>query len=506
MGDILRELYPTEYFYDLKIKKGKLINAKTFIVETSFNLYTQIDNVKKSILHWIYLHPCLSVLIKEFQIDCESKFFYVKATDDQINSLKNVDFLRFKINDEICSNLDDIYWHLILRHELTHKFQSTDLLWRLIILQLSEFRYAFTINLHHGISDGPNSFAIIQELLGLIEKQIFFSIPVPNEQRLGHSSYEINFPNDPRKPSEMSKLEPIAFESRISLILPECFKSNKTNIEDESLINGIYETIDGDFYSDVKNLFQKSLDSNTGHNKMKISDEIFKEFIQVCKEKRVKLNGVFELIVCLAFRKLYKFYELNQVDNLIKYQVMINARSFLVPPLPNYVMNAWVKMFMTELEEVLDEDSEDFWSKFWTQAQKNTLNLHSCLESFRKRSPFKPDEMMTAIEMERQDFYYLDAYSHFCITNIGDQKMFIESNGMLKIKEYYTGVSYSPKCSFNIGVLGTCSIDSSSYWTFSYNKTLLNNFSAQKVLDFIYEYVKKVSGLEKHEIKSNVGF
>lgn len=485
--NILREQYSDEAFFYHYLKRGDMVNAKTFIIETTFNLYENIDKVKKSIMHWINLHPCLSAHVKEIEKDGLSKLFYVKADQHFMDSLLNIFFLRFKSSNGILNDLDDQYWHLILQNELSYIYNTeNELLWRLIVLQLSEFKYAITLNLYHSISDGSNSFAILQELLSLIEMNIFSSLQEPSNDRLKNLEYEINYPNDPRQGTQTEKFIWTPTEPKKIVVVPDYFKFSQDECVNETLIDGVYETIDGTFYADYQKLFQKIHMGNNGHLRAKIDDQVFNKFLKNCKKNQAKLNAVFEMICCLAFKKLYE-----QKENII-YTVTINARPHLPIPIPNYVMSVWLLYGYSANENGNLEEYENFSANFWENVREKSSNLHKYIQDLKQTRLYKPENLWTFIEMDKQGFRVDDVNRHFALTNLGDQK---NSTEKLKIKEYYTGVSFDPRNYLQLGIVGTCSIDSYSYWTFSYNRSLINNSLAKKFLNFIVEFIGKISEL-----------
>lgn len=486
--NILREQYSEEALFYHFSKRGDMVNAKTFIIETTFNLYEYTESVKESILHWIKIHPCLSAHIQEIEKNGLSSLFYVRASQDLVDSLSNVFLLRFKTLNGTSNDLNNECWHLILQKELNYIFKTeSELLWRLIILQLSEFKYAITLNIYHGVSDGSNSFAIIEELLSIIETSIFSSLQEPTSDRIKFRDYEINYPNDPRQGANLQNYIWTATEPQKMIIVPDYFKFPQNEYENEALVDGVYETIDGIFYADYKNLTETIKSSNTGHLKAKIDNQVFKKLVNKCKQNQVKLNALFEMICCLSFKKLY-----NQNENIV-YNVTINARPHLPIPIPNYVMSVWVLHGYSANEEGSLEEYENFSNNFWDNVCKKSRNLHEFIHDLKQTKLSKPENIWKFIEMDKQGYRVNDVFRHFALTNLGNQK---SSNGKLKIKEYYTGVSFNPSSYIQIGIAGTCSIDLNSYWTFSYNRSLIKDSLAKKFLDFVLEFISKISELD----------
>lgn len=289
--NVLRNLYPEEHLYHNKLKDGDSIMCSTFIIETNFNLYSQSDLLKKAILHWINLHPCLRIQID--QNDPNSIPFFIKADENLVNELKNVMFLRFKsLNFDIS---EQNIWEPIHKNELQTNVLLTYLPWRIVFLQISEYKYSFTLNFHHAISDGSNMYYIIDELLDLIDKQIFSNIPNATLERIKLAELELNNPNDPRNGGKLKKIQ--KYEG---IFIPDALRYPQEELE-ENMFNGFYELYKGGQVYEANFLFKKSLKNNTGMINMKIEEYVFNNFIKVCKRNSVNLNGVYQLISCLAF-------------------------------------------------------------------------------------------------------------------------------------------------------------------------------------------------------------
>lgn len=490
---ILRELYADEYFYYYKGKNGELINPKTFIVESGFDLFKQHYQIKNAITYWVKLHPCLNFHIKSNN----SNLYFTQADENLASSLHNVFFLQFKNSNGLIPNLEDKHWHLLLQNEIQNYFDTeNDLLWRLLILKLSEFKYAFILNIHHAVSDGSNSFALMHELLSLIEQQVLNGeIQEPDQERFKFSKYEIEYPNDPRKGGEIFDFKWTPTEPAKAVVIPDFIKLPKDELKDEAIEDGVYEALDGSVFAYSNELAKKNKESNTGHLTMRIDEHVFKRFVENCKKNDVKLNGAIELIACLALQKLYQYFSNNNHGKeTVMYAVTLNMRPQLPIILPNYVMNAWVNMYMEKFEEVLNEEDEDFWNKFWLNSKQRSDKLHQYIDSLKNDRLYEPEKTWSLLEMEKLGYRVEDVFSHMTITNLGAQKAFSNnSKGELKIKEYYTAISFDIKSYFNAILVATCSIDSKSFWTLTYNRALFKNSAAQKYLEIFNGLIYKVS-------------
>lgn len=495
-GQTLRELYSFEYMFYMNAKRGDLINPKTFIVETKFNIFNEIKTFKESILHWQKLHPCLNVHIKEVQNNNRTELYYVHAKEEKANSLDNVYFIRVKDNQKHSLELEDKYWKTI--HEMAlqkNLIAEKDLLWKLVVLQLTEFKYAFVFNILHAVTDGSNSFALMQELLNLYEKNRNGIVTETSIERNILSKYEYEYPNDPRCGERPKSFDPIPSVPLNFNFIPDFLKNQETNSSDENTEEFIYETIDGDCYANSKDLIEKNRKYNTGFITMRIDSQIFSRFVSVCKKSGVKLNCVFEQICCLAFRELYQQFGNNNIElDQIKYVVSINTRSYIPVQVPNYVMNAWTEMFENTDELHLSDKNEAFWTKFWESSKSKFIKLHNHISQLKNSQIYNADHFWNIVDDENWDLKLNGVLNYFALTNLGSQKSFIEdTQGEIRIKEYYTSNSFTPQCFYNALLLGTCSIDSYSYWSCSYNRSLIKDTAAQKIIDTIYEYVEQIS-------------
>jgi len=137
--------------------------------------------------------------------------------------------------------------------------------------------------------------------------------------------------------------------------------------------NGFYELCNGSQIYQANFLFKKSLKSNTGMINMKIGKDVFNNFIKVCKRNSVNLNGVYQLISCLAFRNIYKQY-IGSCNETIKYDYIINTTPYLNNPFPNYGKNEYINEFSMKDSERI-EDGKDYCNFSWKNANQMHQNM-----------------------------------------------------------------------------------------------------------------------------------
>lgn len=482
--EILRKLTPLEDIFNFYTQETKsLIFPTTFIIESNIDLFHHHKITSQSIEIWKDLHPLLSSSLKKISND----FFLIKNNENKKN---NVHFLK-------PSDTNSLNWLLIHRSQFMNSFQlETDLLWRLFIVELDSnlpngcFKYSFTINIHHSISDASNNFAIIAELLGLIEKNLTKKLHLSEEQRFANSEFELNFPNDPR----FGLIDPnTSLEQFIDYekqpLLPEYFKHGlKFNICSNS--NGKFTYLNGKDYATFVDLEQQINDSSTGYEFKKISHSALKKLYDKCKVKNLKLNSIFEVISSIAFKKISEKFSGKSCSNETnKYEVTINMRPFL--NISNNVMGCWVSFFEGELDLDFEETDEIFWSiKFWSLCEKKCQALHNNLNNreFLSKEVAEGSAILCKILKNGQRFKNY-AYN-YAISNMGD-KSNQALGDMFKIKEYYTGLSYNVDNEF--GLLATCSINFNSFWSFSYCRNLFCDEAAKLFMDSIEEYILKAS-------------
>ncbi|RNA33221.1 hypothetical protein BpHYR1_014223 [Brachionus plicatilis] len=482
--DILRKLTPLEAVFNFYTQATQsLIFPTTFLIDSAIDLFFHHEKITESIRNWKKSHPLLCCSLKNIS----DEFFFVKNTD---NTLDNVFFL--KPTDSDAQN-----WLKIHRNELLHQFQiEKDPLWRLFIVELDKnqpneaYRYSFTINLHHSISDASNNFALIVELLYIIENNLKNEPKELDQQRILCSSLELNFPNDPR----FGRIHPDIsleqfIESEKGPLLPEYFQSGQ-RYKFKSGSNGKFTSLEGQDYATYEDLEQKIDASNSGFVIKQISDLAVKKLFEKCRAKNLKLNSIFEVVSSMAFKKVSeKFCGKSCPSGTNKYEVSINMRPFLA--IPNNVMGCWISFFEGELNLDFDEMEENFWSQsFWSLCEQKCKALHDNL----KKKEFMSHEVaeMAAILLHllKNGQRFKNYVYNYAISNMGD-KSNQELGTMFKIKEYYPSLSYNVDNEF--GLLATCSIQLKSFWTFSYNRKLFCDEAAKLFLDSIEEYIFKAS-------------
>ena len=175
MALILRKLGEKE---SLILKRPSSKNfVHTFRIKTKIDLYENLPMVQDAIYKWKNMHKLLCSRIYKDNSDVE--YFVLNDSKDD---LKNVQFLKFVSNFQYGSRIDkflDEFINLLIEKEFSNLITEDDeLLWRLIFLKIensqsnleNEFEVLFNVN--HVISEARNSYAIIYQLLNLIEESI----------------------------------------------------------------------------------------------------------------------------------------------------------------------------------------------------------------------------------------------------------------------------------------------------------------------------------------------
>jgi hypothetical protein len=331
------------------------------------------------------------------------------------------------------------------------------------------------------------------ELLSLIETALNSRLPEITPEREVLSNYEIFYPADPRnlqESVELGKLDPRPVEK---IIIPDFIKCQPN--EPVTLEDGFFETIDSHLFATYETLAQNSQNSNTGQRNLKFDKELFSKLVALCKLKKVKLNSIFEILLCMAYQKVLDFFSNNEpYSKHVEYFVTINTRPFLAVPVPNTVMNVWMSRYMSEMAVDFEESTEFWENKIWDLSREKTQNLHKFIEDKKATGFYDNKAVAKSVELEVRGFRYLDVMYNFCLSNIGIQKNHLEDvGGELRVIEYYPGISFALDSNFYPIFIGTCSIDSSSFWSFTYNRSLIKDSVVNKLAEFMDEYISKIA-------------
>lgn len=503
-ASIVRKMTGHETGLNIEQHKGRFINPRIFILDSLINLFKYKTDLLNAISLWMQIHPLLQSKIKTLQVyDKRNNEFlecgyFERASEEKIKSHDNVIFLRFKSIKKFDS---DKIWKLLLENELISPLDAINgLLWRIKLIELDSstntsdlqvFKYGLIFTAHHSITDGRNAFAIILELIELIEHVYIKKINKINEESIKIAIYETNFENDPRN---VTKHEECYFgysnDVQEDIIMPDCLKPNdkSENVsKDDDNVNyqdSIYVDDNEVVYITANDIIRKRENHYCGFRIMCFNEENFLKLLTKCKQNKVKITGCLEVIISIALYKTLQFFsnECNKVETL-KYKVTINLRNHFDPPIDIRVMGLWIYSFKSKISlKNLNLDENNFWKiTIWKLINCQCDILHEFLESkiFIKEEFLRDNE--DKIYKSMKGYRVKDVGSYFALTNIGQMESKPKKSfDCIKINEYYSVLSFLEddfaQASFN----SMCTIHNNLYWALSYNK----KYFKEDVIDY----------------------
>ena len=502
---VLRPLSSLESVLDINQEKCKNLLSFCFQVDSNIDLIKNKCKVLSAIKKWTGLHPLLNVKIIKQKLNVNGveirKRYFALASSDLIDSLGNVLFLRFE-----GSTQNDDYWLLLLENEFTIPVDAANgPLWRLKFVEVDigtdpiVFKYCVYLTIHHAVVDGSNAYEIVNELFKIIEYEDENLQLEIDSRRQNLIELEKSYPNDPRiimKPENIDTNVPA--EPVIGLIIPDYLKVNK-EIESSlcaSTNDGLFRDTTDSVYITLNDILKKREFNFTRFKILKIKSETFTRALQKCKQMKAKFTGFLEIVVALAFQNVYRHFSKDD-ENFVKvhYNVTINQRPHLEPPLDTIVMGAWLIGYLTSFEGNYDiQDKLFFKSTFWNLIQKQYAGLHTFIS---EKSFFKKK----TVEMIENSIYKLesgykvkDCSFHYTISNMGAVGACAnESLGKIAIKASYSGQSFTRDEFRRHALHSIQSIGDSLYWNIVYNGSMLSEDTLNYWIKCIMDIVELVS-------------
>ena len=185
---ILRKLGASELIYDYELTNKCHILVASMRFTSKFDFFMDTKLVESSLHAWKLLNPFLraKIVAQGHRATQQDVFFasdrYFLLSTEKTPGLDNVGFYRAEYDrDAITDKQLAFFARLLYEREFNNDpFDQTDeLLWRLIFVELKrdhktkEFSYLLTFNVHHGITDANNVFAILCQLLKIMEDMLF---------------------------------------------------------------------------------------------------------------------------------------------------------------------------------------------------------------------------------------------------------------------------------------------------------------------------------------------
>ena len=152
----------------IKIRSGACENfAATFRLRSQIDLFEREEDVKKAIQTWKKFHKILRARI----VESEKELYFALNESSSANlNLENVHFIRIKSEKHVENVL---VYNLVLEKCFVEAIDvKSELLWRMIFLEVEECVYEVIMQFHHIICDGISANKNFLLLLEILEKTL----------------------------------------------------------------------------------------------------------------------------------------------------------------------------------------------------------------------------------------------------------------------------------------------------------------------------------------------
>lgn len=482
---LIRQLYTVERVIDKDQLQGKAVNPRLFLLKSKFDLNANQKKVLKAFYEWKQLHPLLQANFVKVKKGDETKHYIAQAPKDQVEQSNNVQFLHYHSQSNNESEKENC-WKLFYEHEFHMPIESeNNLLWRAAFIELPKndntFRYAFVINLHHSITDGRNAYFVVIELFKILEDLMNGHFGArDNNYDEKRAEYELDYPNDTRAGEKAPDFEYTPTdEPAVMTLVPDYLKPNgaEETFEDEKLFDGgKFVSVDGKHVLAAKDVFEKRRSSLHRMCYLNLPQETFERFSKKASDLKIKLNGCFEMIALLAWRRTVRHFGADDALNpVVKYQVPINLRSFLEPPLDDTCMGVWISSFVPDVQVEHEESEPGFWTKlFWDMSRKRSEAIHAYLN---EKAFFNKANLV-----QEQNIYHMlengwkpkDVFIMYAVSNVGRMAGAVsDSSRDIEVFEHHEGLAYTRDCLITAAYHGIASVDGKLCWGISWSKQFL---------------------------------
>jgi hypothetical protein len=486
---IMRKMGAAEVLYDHEVSIGNLFLVHSFKIQTKINFIENRELVVNAINYWKQINPLLNSKI--LTVDKDECFatekYFVYADESKINTCDNLKMYSLKNIER--SGDPDQYWSLLYEYEMNKPFVDTEtgLLWRVMFIQndpseQENFTYWIIFTAHHAIVDARNVFVLHQELFEIIEDLKNGVFEIKPTKCLQPSIEEKLFENDEAKLRDI-KLTPNKIFTEFSKI-PKSFGTNREFISDSSL------TQEGEFLDKKNNemlkikdlVTKRNLDFITLSKVFVVKKDIFSRLMKKCKTMQAKLTGCLHVITAMATQNLYKALvpDESAMYETIQYQLVINLRPFLQPPLDNSATGYWAIILAGLLS------STDLQNDFWHAAKLESDLIH---ERIGQNEHFESSKFDTLLldQMKSGATYEDGGGYHFALSNLGNMGA-NPSDKQIKIVEHHFGLSFLEKRWVTVIFHGITTIDDELFWSITYNSKLIR----EDIVDTLVKNINKI--------------
>jgi len=500
--NIIRKLGFHEQFFHEHVKSNGLLNASTFKLSTSIDLFAHKEVISQSVKYWMHTQPFLCSRVVSF--DDSDYFAYI--FDEKTNNMDNITYLYFRNESKSQSIKEDCkdYWKLLIEREFTIPINWKDgPMWRLMFIQLrtnetaNKFEYCLIITATHSIFDGHSAFQSLINLLFIIEN--VYTNKLSHQDQIKKEIVAVSVEQTVMAQLKKQTNNIGRFNKLNGFLQPEYFLVKNIHTDRKVLLTINEIDLNGAFYSasdhsqftTLRSLFDLSLDSITKIYFFTFTGNKFKKFLEICKTKRIKITGVINMIFILAWRKVYEILNKdNQTSsssmrNKIYYSTAVSLRPYLNDVNTNAL--CWLATTLySSFEQETNYSASDFWNtKFWELAQENSEQFHSRLKHGEQFNIFQPLKPLNTGESR----------THFGLSNLIVPKQTHEHLKLFKIDELYTTGSARKGREDNLTFNNMININDSLFWTLSFNSYFIKNETVKLFQDSVLDIYDKLCDL-----------
>jgi hypothetical protein len=492
---VLRKLGFGEMLFDIEVKNRGMILVCSVLFESDVDLFEHVSQLDTAIKTWINVHPLLRCLIRHAADENPNELYFALASDEQVNSLDNVSYVRLVESSQKKANKD--YWQLLHNRELNLKpFDSRkELMWRLVLAKLDANQYCLVFTVHHGISDGLNNVTLVDNLLGIIDKTIDATLDPKDVTPFALSSCIENVTLGENFEAEIK-----AVKEESGHHVAEClFPSNLAN-RDPSARSSVDLSTNTDKFVFVNRnrsneclLVRDLLAANESEyvSKLKVLkfDELtVSKLLAKCKEKDAKIAGCLNVLCAVAARDLYAHFDCVTYSDDIKITMLASMRT--QKSIGNLNMGLFANFLDIEinLKDVDVSNEEFFKTKFWQMAKHESDSIHRRIKSNELNENVKFfSSMLKAMDDKMQYGQPWPSLGVHC--SLSSKGVFKSSKfGHFKLNECYSNMS-TPEDRFASPLFhGVYTINNQFNWTLSYNSRI---FSPQAI-EYLSDSIRRI--------------
>lgn len=490
---LLRKLGTGEAMFNAETKRRAMIMVSSTLFTSNVDLFDHLPKIDQAIQALKSVHPLLRCkVVDKLNADGEPEWYFAFASEEKIAGLDNVTYLRLETN----VNVND-YWRLIHDRALNLEPVNSDtgLMWRLILVRLTASDYCLVLTLNHAISDGSNSIAVVDQLLGFIDqlidnnpldwsKIVRFDMNPPMDEVVLKRAASIQF--DPTK----------AMKFKIESKIP-------TNLEPKSARAAPDNLPVEDRFVDVRTneiLPVKELiiaDSREYFTKLRplpVDQATLASLLAKCKSVDAKLTGCLTVISSLAVRDLYTKWSCGEHADKVDITMLVNFRP--TENIGNLNMGCWAHFLEVILDlKGLDQDADDFYAaKFWQMCKHESDSLHGRIKNNEMLHTMlgfaemgKNKEMVKAwAEMKPPR----GGGVHFSLSNKGVYNPAAKMNH-LNISHCFSNTSCPEDRFAAVLFLGMYSINKQLSWSIGYNPNLISDDAIEYLANSINRIIQR---------------